>query len=397
MRVIKSKAKSKIWVSISIILLLIVPLTGCWDSNEPDRMVYAQGLGVDYKNGRYTVYLQLINLSLLAKAESSGGSTEQIESEIGQSSGKSIEDAIFNLYKTSQRRIHWGHLTYILLTRNALKHSGLQDISDIVDRYFETHYRMWIYSTDDLISNIFNTDPPINMSTYLSRLSDPEAAFEQFSFIQTYDMREVIISHYEPPHEVIIPIVSSNKNDWKGDNKARNIGVIKGISIIGNTTLKGSITNKDVNGYRWIEKEFRKTGFSLAMNGKRTVGLTITKRKVKIVPIIKNGRVQFDIQIKTKAVINKLKENIPSSQISTKAKELIKKEVKKTFIKGIEIDSDVYQLSHVLYKKDFRIWKKIERRGKIPLGKDSIRNIDVTVKIIDGGKQRKVPTLEWEK
>lgn len=394
MRVIIRKEKRKFWILISIVLLLVFPLAGCWDSNEPDRMVYAQGLGVDYKNGKYTVYIQLINLSLLAKVESGAGTGKQFKSEIGKATGFSLEDAIFNLYKTSQRRIHWGHLTYVFLTNDALKHRGLQDVTDIIDRFFETHYRMWIYSTDAPLTKLLNTDPPINMSTYLSRLSDPEAAFEQFSFIQSLDMREVLISHYEPPNEIIIPVVGYNKKDWKGDDKTRNIGIIKGISIIANNTLKGSIINKDANGFRWMEKEFRRTGLSIPFEENGTVGLTVVKRKVKIEPIVKNGKVQFDIRIKTKAVINKLENHVPLSQIRMETGKIIKNEVQDTFNKGLEIDSDVYRLSQVLYQKKFPVWKEIQKDGKIPLTEDSIKKIDVDVMIMDGGKQRKIPTLD---
>ena len=386
--------KRKVWICISILLLLITPLTGCWDSNEPDRMVYVQGLGIDYKNGKYTVYIQLINLSLLAKAESGGGIGKVFNSEIGQSSGNSVEGAIYNLYKTAQRRIHWGHLSYILLTKNAIEHNGVQDVTDMIDRYFETHYHIWIYSTTEPLSKIMNTEPPLNMSTYLSRLSDPDAAFGQFSYIQPLDMREIIISHYEPPHEMIVPIVAINKNDWKGEKNTRDIGVIKGISIITNNNLKGSIINNDANGYRWIEKKFKRTGLSLRTKENTTTGITITKRKVNIKPLIKNGKVQFDILINTKAVISKLEGNIPSSRVRLETKKIIKKEIQLTYLKGLEIGSDVYGLSHVLYQKSLPIWKKVQRGGKIPLEEDSIRKIDVEVLITDGGKQRKIPTLK---
>lgn len=394
MRVIIRKEMRKFWILISTVLLLVPLLTGCWDSNEPDRMLYAQGLGVDYKNGKYIVYIQLINLSLLAKVESGAGTGKQYKTDIGQATGFSVEDAIFNLYKTSQRRIHWGHLTYVFLTNNALKNNGLQDVTDMIDRFFETHYRMWIYSTDAPLTKVLNTDPPINMSTYLSRLSDPEAAFDQFSFIQSLDMREVLISHYEPPNEIILPVVGYNNKDWKGDDKTRNIGVIKGISIIANNTLKGSIINKDVNGFRWMEKEFRRTGLSIPFQENRTVGLIVAKRKVRIEPIMKNGKVQFDIHIKIKAVISKLESHVPLSQISLETSKIIKKEVHDTFNKGLEIDADVYRLSHALYQKNYPVWKKIQQDGKIPLTEDSIRKINVEVMIVNGGKQRKIPTLK---
>lgn len=356
-------------------------------------MVYAQGIGLDYKNGKFTVYIQLMNLSLLAKSESSGGNGSEMKSEIGQSSGATIEDAIANLYKTSQRRIHWGHLNYIFVSKKAIEKKGLQDIIDLLDRYFETHYRMWIYSTNEHLPDVMNTDPPINMSSYLSRISDPEAAFEQYSYIQSLDMREVLISHFEPPHEIVVPNVGYNKSNWKGEKESRHIGVINGLSIIADNQLKGSILNSDANGYRWLEKKFKRTAISVQTKDIGSVGLTIVKRKVKIEPIIKNGEVQFDIQIKARAVINKLNKNTPTSELRKEAEKRIEQEVFHTYLKGLEYNSDIYRLSYELYKRDLSVWRKLEQEGRIPLKEESIRKIDVEVMIKDGGKQRKIPTL----
>ena len=60
-----------------IVLLIIccLFLTGCWDHNEPERLLYINGLGVHYKkNGDVEVYLQIINLQGLAKARKWGRS-----------------------------------------------------------------------------------------------------------------------------------------------------------------------------------------------------------------------------------------------------------------------------------------------------------------------------------
>lgn len=392
MIVIIVKQKSK--VLVLLLLVFIFPLTGCWDAKEPDRIVYAQGLGVDYQDGKYIVYVQLMNLSLLAKAESSGGNAPGIQSEIGKAEGESFEDAVFNLYETAQRRIHWGHLNYIFLTESALKRNILQEVADQIDRYFQTHYRMWIYSTKESLNNLMSTDPPMNMSTYLSRLSDPKEAFEQSSYIEALDMRELIISHYQPPHEIMLPHVVVNDKDWKGDNKAHSIGEINGISIIGNNKFKGSILGADANGMRWMEKEFGRAGLSLRPKDRETKGITITGKKVEIEPVRENGKVQFDLQVKLKAVIHKIERNVKVSQISKEAETLIENEIRHTFQKGLELGADLYRFSDILYKKDFTTWKKIQKNGAIPLNKDSIRTINIEVMIEDAGKTRKIPALK---
>ncbi|MFY3790706.1 hypothetical protein ACOQFO_03195 [Ureibacillus sp. MALMAid1270] len=55
----------------NIVCLLLVTslLSGCWDLRENTRMFYVHGVGVDYKDGMYELYLQLISFANVAKPE----------------------------------------------------------------------------------------------------------------------------------------------------------------------------------------------------------------------------------------------------------------------------------------------------------------------------------------
>jgi spore germination protein KC len=231
------------------------------------------------------------------------------------------------------------------------------------------------------------------MSMYLSRLSDPDAAYRQYSYIRSLDMREMIIANYEPPHELLLPLVESSKKYWQHDGDKQSIGLIKGYSIVKNNSYQGEIADGDAYGFRWIEKKFSRTGLNLEMKNHANIGLMIGKRRVKITPVTADVQVQFDIQIKAKASIIKMDKTIPDSVLNSEAEKLIKREVQTTYQKGIELGADVYQLSSVLYKKNLPVWKKVQKGGKIPLTMNSIRKLDVTVMVEDGGKQRKVPAL----
>ncbi|WP_425590231.1 Ger(x)C family spore germination C-terminal domain-containing protein [Fictibacillus sp. B-59209] len=69
----------------------------------------------------------------------------------------------------------------------------------------------------------------------------------------------------------------------------------------------------------------------------------------------------------------------------------LKQEVMETYRTALKMNSDIYRLSEVVYKKDINTWKQIEKKGKIPLNKHSI-TVKVDVKVIHGNKQRLKPT-----
>ncbi len=170
--------KTSVFVIFCIILSII--LSGCLGSNEPERMVYALGMGLDYQDGKYVTYLQIMNLGELARTETGSGSApEQAHADIGRAAGESINDAIFNLYHSTDRRIFWGHLSYVVLTEAALEANGLKNTIDFLDRYRETRYRVWIYTTREPLSRILKTAPLLNSSVALSKLSDPNRTLDK--------------------------------------------------------------------------------------------------------------------------------------------------------------------------------------------------------------------------
>lgn len=378
---------------LTLIVLTVFPIAGCWDTNESERMVYAQGLGVDYKNGQYTLYLQIINLRLMAKSESSGAAGPQVNVEVGHASAKTFDKAIFNLYKSAQRRIFWGHLSYVVFTENVLKQAGVKPTIDMLDRYRETRYRIFMYATEEPLSKVFVTTPILDMSTALSRLSDPKASFHQSSFIRPIDMRELLIALNEPGHEASIPFISISEKNWVTDKGGHDAIKTDGIAITTIDTLKGTITNDHAAGFRWMNKDFVRDGLEVRSKEGPIVDLVIEKLKVKVHPVVKNSDIHFNVQIKAKAVMLVLVKKVNLASLASESEKQIKKQIMETYSKGLNFDADVYRLSEVLYRKNVKAWKQAEHNGKIPLTKDSIK-LNINVKLDNGAKQRKEPTLE---
>ena len=52
-----------------VALFLLLTLTGCWSRYEVQNMNYATAVGIDYVDGQYTLYVQLLDFSTVAKLE----------------------------------------------------------------------------------------------------------------------------------------------------------------------------------------------------------------------------------------------------------------------------------------------------------------------------------------
>ncbi|MFS0888920.1 Ger(x)C family spore germination protein [Peribacillus frigoritolerans] len=380
-----------------ILLLSVFVLAGCWDSNEPERLMYANGLGIDYKNGKVLVHLQIINMKGLAKSESGGDPSSLSAADVGTATGNTLEEALFNLYHTADRRIYWGHLSFVIFSEEALNMGGLKYTVDFLDRYRETRYRMFFFMTKDSIKDAMLISPIENISMAFSKLSDPDDNYHQSSFIPPINLREIIIQLDEPAYQVSIPELKITEQ-WTGQDKKKKSLLMESVTIISNNKIKEFLPKNVMNGGRLVNKDFVRDSITLFPGTKKDTSVVLYDKKTEITPIIeKNGKVRFDVDLKIRASVELMKNDITRKQYESEIKRSIKKEIKKTYQYTQKRDIDLFKLSKILYRNENDTWKRIENEGMIPLEDDTLRSIWVEVELQDTGKQKLSPIFEGQK
>ena len=194
--------------------------------------MYINGIGVHYKeNGDVEVYLQIINLQGLAKQESGGGPSAIKQAEVGHATGKTLEEAVFNLYHSVDRRMFWGHLSYVILSDAAVKKGAVKDIADFIDRFRDTRYRIYFFVTKDSIKDVMLTKPLDNITLAFSKLSDPRDNYKQSSFVEPINLRELIIHTDEPSHQAHLPVIKITEQ-WANEEKKQKNLLMEEAAII---------------------------------------------------------------------------------------------------------------------------------------------------------------------
>ncbi|MED4461799.1 Ger(x)C family spore germination protein [Metabacillus fastidiosus] len=375
------------YISSFLFFLLVIILSGCYDSRAPERIAYAHGMAIDYKDGEYIVYLQLINYGMLAKSEASGGDQDTPPDVRKTGKGKNINEAIFNIYPTAQQEIYFGNLSFVILSDRLLKEKGIKSVVDIWSRYPETRYQIYFYTGDDIIEQIIAVKPVLDVSKSLNRLADPKNSFEQNSTTPIVTLRELLIALNEPGHTAVIPKVFLTHDEVSPPMKAVDIVGFDGITLYNNyNKFLGNLMYEQAYGYRWINKKFSRTNLQLLKDNETLATVIINDKKTKITPIIRNNSFQFKIKVEVKGSISEIDKNGATvEEMKRAAIEQIKSEIMRTYTQALEMDADVYRLSEVLYRKNLSVWKQYEEKGKIPLDDKSI-DIDVKVFIEDAWK-----------
>ncbi|MGN7477520.1 Ger(x)C family spore germination protein [Solibacillus silvestris] len=363
---------------------LLLLLAGCWDTNQPERMYYLLGLGIDYKEGQYEIYSQVVAFTNIAKSDQPN--PEATQAEVGMAKGRTFDEAFFNLYQTMDERFFLGHLSYVLFSETIAKENKVEPIIDSFIRYRELRYTTWAYITDSPLKEALLITPIINKSITLSKLSDPLSSYNQSSRIRPIQFRELMIHLNEPSHEAKIPLVEISEN-WSKEDGPDPVYSFKGISTLGkNTGFKGNLLGDDINGIQWLNNKTERSDITVKTEEFEELYTTTTVDEVrsKITPIVSENNVQFDLQVQLVVQTNEMLNEHKMELLENKIEQQVKKEIKQTYKASLQFDADIYRFSEILYRKDLKTWKKYEQDGKIPLNESTIRKVDVELVKVKG-------------
>lgn len=376
---------------IFLLLLTMAVLSGCWDSNEPERMLYINGIGVDFKEGQYQLYAQIVDFTNIAKSEQPLSDQPQVE--VGYATGKTVDEAIFQLYHSIDQKVFWGHMSYIVVSEEVMKNVELSPIIDLFIRYRETRYKIWVYTTKDSVEDILLLRPVINRAITLSKLGDPENSFKQESFINPINIRKVIIDMNEPSHEAMIPLIRIDEN-WTSIKESIKAPVLAGVGVATPNGFKGFIEGDDVRGMQWMSNDTERGQITFKDESDEAITVNVEKVKVKVEPVVRGEEFFFDVDVELEATISVIEGQVTIDEIREGIIKKVKKEITKTYETALKKDIDIYRLSEQVYRKNLKAWKQHHIDGKVELHEDSIRNLNVKLTKLQSVRKSFKETIE---
>lgn len=376
------------------LITLFIPLiflTGCWDLNENERMYYIFGAGVDYQDEEYVISIQIISFSLVAKGEQLN--QEAIQSQVSSVSGKTFDEALFKLYHSIDERVFWGHFSLLIFSDKALKEGRINSVVNDLTRFSDTRYNTWVYCTDEPLEQFLLALPLLNKAVTLTKIADPLNSYEQESFIEPIDLRNLIIKIDEPGHSANIPYIKL-KEDWQTQKNPLSTIEIKGVGVVTPTEFKGFIKNDEANGLQWMTNESKRGEVTNNYEEDKYLSAVIRNVDVNIIPIVNGNDVKFDINIGLNATLASFEENLTSAKIKELVSQSVKEEINRTYQAALEKNIDIFRFSEILYRKDVKAWKKVQKNGNIELNDDTIGKINITVQKLASGRKTFKDTLK---
>lgn len=374
--------------SLFLSLVLLSFTTGCWNIKNVERTFFINSLGIDYVNNKFVLYSQFIDFTGVAKPESGGQrGTKPVWIEKG--TGKTFDDAAFALYPAAQQKMSWSHISAIVFTERALKSEEvIKQVFDLVNRYHEIRQTTWIFGTKKAIEDVFTSKPPIGYSPIYSILNDPKDIYGQYSIVKPIMLREMIKQINEPGQTVFLPYLMVAKRKWNKEHNEYTTIETDGMGAVDKRGLLAHFPKRTLLGLRWVEKGIKRTPLRLYKNKKPSVLLVVRNPKAKITYEVKGTDVYVDVEISIRGSTTEIEQRVTEQEIVDEAKKMVKKQVRDAFDTGVKRNVDLFQISYMLYRKDYKTWERLNRNGYIALTKDSLRNIKVEVEISSSGKSK---------
>ena len=109
------------------IIFIILLLSGCYNYRELNTLDIASSIGIDKKDNLYDVTIQVLNGKQSEDSEDS-----QIV--VYSATGKTINEALRNIYKKTSRDLYRGHINNLILSEEVAKESIINTV-DMFQRY----------------------------------------------------------------------------------------------------------------------------------------------------------------------------------------------------------------------------------------------------------------------
>ncbi|MBT2759687.1 Ger(x)C family spore germination protein [Paenibacillus sp. ISL-20] len=373
----------RVWILACIGSLLI---SGCWDNKEVQDINYITALGVDYKNDKYIIYVQMLDFATIAKQESSKP-TEKAPIWVGRGTGTTLAEALIDLYTSNQQRVSWGHVTALVLTEAVLKPKQLSQVFDLTNRSQEIRYTKWLYGTKDNMEDLFTVSPFFQLSPLHSLLHEPRESYVQFSFIRPIQFVNFIRLYREKAATVVLPSLHISNQNWSENLKQHPILEVNGGFLIRNKKTMGWLKRSDLLGTRWLASPQTHAAVIVHADGEAVGSIRLEKPQSSIEVIRKPNDASYRIKLNVIGTVQNMYKKVGIKEMKRLTEDTLRKEMHNTFHKAALIHADPYELCLQLYRTDPKLWKKLVEQKKEIYDETSLE-LEVDVNLRYWGQRR---------
>ncbi|WP_336774981.1 Ger(x)C family spore germination protein [Paenibacillus sp. MMO-58] len=371
-----------------ICLFAVGFLSSCANSRDIQNMAYVTALGVDYENGEYKTYVQVLNFSNIARSENTALG-KKVPIWIGKGHGETLALSLADTNETSQFPLFWGHLKAVVLSENLMRRGGKETYSTL-NRHYEIRYNVLVFGTKEKMEDILTQKSIFNLSPLDTIMYTSVQNRSQSPYVIAHYGNRIIANMNEPGNSLYLPSISINKHTWLEDKAERGMFEMNGAYFFDKGRLVNWMSLEELKGLRWATENISKTTLQVPLEDGHEGAIQFEHPKMKVIPKLQsNGDVKFDLKVTAKGTVRD-SDNATIAVMEKKAEQAIQSEIQKTYKIGVAKHCDPFKLEETLYRQRPLVFHKLTKGGFFFLNERSLGAVQVTVKITSTGKYKEI-------
>ncbi|CAM3408665.1 Ger(x)C family spore germination protein [Paenibacillus lupini] len=362
-------------LKVSIVLSTMLITGGCWDEVNLQDVTYISAIGVDYVDEHFVVYAQMISFGVIAKQEGAPPPGSPIW--VGKHEGDTNLAAIFNLMDSSQYKLSLNHLKSVVIHERAF--SEIEQIIDSLNRLSSTRFNSLVFGTKTDINDLFTMDMLFNKTPLTTPLYAPHIENNQNSYVVPMTLQSLVREALEPAMTVKLPSLSLLPDDWENNKKRLNFLTINGAFLFNEKKPEGFVTREKSKGLIWTSEGFKRSLVPIRVDARRaSVVIDTAKSKVKVK--WENNKPQFVLKTNLTGHLIEASSDFSDQELKSHVEQVVKAQMEDTYLKGLAMNADLYDLEHELYRHHNKAWKRLVQEEWKPSPNDLTIEVECRIK-----------------
>jgi spore germination protein KC len=352
----------------TLILVLLLTLTGCWGKRETENLAITTAIGVDQLNtgGKVMYKLSAVILHPGNLGMSSKGSTNQPEQSyvVVETQGQSLEEIVENLNTKIPRLRFLAHAQVIVLGQSVCE-GNLNEVLDYLLRYPPLRLRSKIYVAKGNASEVLQAKP-----TMESDIGKEIYGLGGYGKTLSYGIQEITIKDFTkkvitPGIDAWAPVLEVSVSDKL---KKENNLIINGLALFKAEKLGGWLNNTDTHGFALTKGEAKQGSLTVSIADLGQIACLFNEKKAKIsVQIDQEKRITVDIIVKLSGELVESGayplNNLEDIQLAeTTLNQTFEEQIRSAFKQAQESESDIFGIGRLVEIKDQAVWDSIKEQ-----------------------------------
>lgn len=374
-------------LSIFLIATLMSFCTGCAQKVEIVNLAKVMALGVDTTpDGKYVVSIRIISETSSQKASgmpAKKGGGGPAESTVYAASGDTIAQALNKLNKQLGKEIRLSHNKVIIIGEETAR-KGIHSILDYSLRIYQMRPNIPVLVAKGTALEIMKIETPDNPLPPVSieQILDTQDKIGYAPFSTNLDIADALLNKITSP---IAAVIKQNTDEITNINSFK----VEGTAVFKKDKLIGFMNDKETRGLEWVIGRIRNSAVVLPGVKNRSLTTIVLDSSAKMTPILEKDNILIQIDIKNKANIREMTDDLDimkNPKIMDELNEIQNKTIKYEIEEAINaaqknFKEDIFGFGEAIHRKYPKEWKKLKDKWTEEFGQCRVKvNVHSSIK-----------------